>query len=67
MNEHEIIIDDEYAICPHCGERSGDCWEWVTDPYNPVKVDCTGCKKTYWVKPEYSACYISSANEAALW
>jgi len=51
------IRDGEYAICPHCGYKHGDCWEWVRDI--PKTAKCDGCGKLFTVEADYSVDYVS--------
>ena len=49
--------DDDWAICPWCGHKHGDCWEWVTDM--PRTTRCDECDNLFTVEADYSVTYIS--------
>jgi DNA-directed RNA polymerase subunit RPC12/RpoP len=53
----EDTVDGEYVICPYCGAKYGDCWEWVKQ--EPRTKDCDECGKEfeYWavVSVDYHA------------
>ena len=53
--------DDEYAICPYCGEKHGDCWEWLTSEV-PQKVECQGCGRTFMAWAEHSVDYVTTTS-----
>ena len=53
--------DGEYVICPYCGEKYGDCWEWVTDSDKTRECDECGKEFRYWA--EYSVTYYSKKVE----
>ena len=52
--------DDEWAICPYCGAKSGDCWEWVTG--HEQEEQCYGCGKVYLVSADYDVAYNTRAK-----
>jgi len=60
-NTPEEQYDDEYAICPYCGEKYGDCWEWVTD--QDEITECFTCGKKFTVRAEPSVTYYSKPVE----
>lgn len=41
----------EYAVCPHCKEEHGDCWDWLTSQ-EPITTTCDACGKPFlaWVQ-----------------
>ena len=53
--------DREYAICPHCGEGHGDCFEWLTSE-TPQDVECCGCGITFTAWAEYDVQYVTMAK-----
>jgi hypothetical protein len=55
--EPQIEYSYEYVICPYCDERSGDCWEWVTEQKNTQTCEVCGGQYAYWA--EYSATYYT--------
>lgn len=55
----EETSDSEYIICPHCGEKMGDCWEWVTD--SPALDECQSCRKPIEVWAEHYVDYHARA------
>lgn len=63
MINYEVteLRDPEYAICPYCKEKHGDCWEWVRDEL--AETECSGCGKTYMVYAEYDVTYISMVKK----
>lgn len=58
----EVVVkktrDPCYVICPHCGYRHGDTWEWVKNE-TPERMNCESCAREflYWmdVQVEYYA------------
>ena len=48
--------DEEYAICPYCGEHHGDCWEWIKGE-EPVKTECSECGKPFLAWAEHTTIY----------
>ena len=53
--------DDEYVICPHCGEEHGDAWEWCADEM-PHDVHCDGCGQTFKAWAEYNVQYVTTTK-----
>ncbi len=51
--------DGEWAICPYCGCKHGDCWEWVTSE-TPEETDCSRCGRKFMVHAEYSVDYCTA-------
>ena len=53
--------DGEYIICPHCGEKYGDCWEWVRETDEVRECDECGKSYRYWAEYDvtYHACEVS--------
>jgi hypothetical protein len=47
--------DSEYVICPYCGDRKGDCWEWVKT--HQIEDQCDVCGATYSYFVEYDPTY----------
>lgn len=48
-------FSDEWAICPNCLERHGDCWEWIG--HDTVEMTCSNCGQVFSVEPIYSVTY----------
>ena len=51
------LIDSEYAICPWCGEKHGDCWEWVKPEQSEER--CQRCDNTFVVWAEHDVSYYT--------
>lgn len=49
-------IDSEYAICPYCGEKHGDCFEWLTSE-DAKFYDCQECGKSFIAWAEHDVTY----------
>lgn len=49
----------EYVICPHCGNRHGDCREWVRSEL-PEKMKCSECGETFAYLAEYDVQYVTA-------
>lgn len=47
--------DDNYIICPTCGYKMGDCWEWVKD--NEGEETCDVCNTKFVHYAEVSVTY----------
>ena len=50
--------DSEYAICPFCGEKHGDCSEWLTSE-DSIYTDCQSCGERFVAWAEYSVTYYT--------
>lgn len=57
-----MISDGEYAICPYCGYKHGDCWEWLTAEF-PEIYDCANCGEHFKAYAEYDVRYITEKSE----
>jgi DNA-directed RNA polymerase subunit RPC12/RpoP len=55
-----MISDGEYAVCPYCGYKHGDCWEWM-DMY-PEIYNCDNCGKQYKAYAEYEVTYVTEKS-----
>lgn len=53
--------DNQDAICPHCGHKHGDCWEWVEEM--PKEAECEGCGKRFVVWAQYDITYRTEPLE----
>lgn len=51
--------DHEGAVCPACGYRHGDCWEWLNDEMRPVQHECQGCGAKLDSSVSYSTSYTT--------
>ena len=53
---------NEWAICPWCGYKHGDGWEWAK---RRTETRCDGCDNAFTVEPEYTVTYYTfvSGNE----
>ena len=53
---------NEWAICPWCGYKHGDGWEWAP---RRTETRCDGCDNAFTVEPEYTVTYYTfvSGNE----
>ena len=61
-NRPEETSDSEYIICPHCSEKMGDCWEWVSDHVS--ETTCDYCKKPIEVWAEHYVDYCARATQS---
>lgn len=59
--EATITYDDEYVVCPHCGCRHGDAWEWAKSQY-PESMTCDGCERSFSYWAEYTATYYTKPD-----
>ena len=57
--------DREYVICPFCGEKRGDCWEWVTNE-DPITITCDRCGEEFICWAEYDVQYCSTRPDKTL-
>ena len=57
MAEH---VDGCYAVCPYCGEKHGDCWEWLTSE-EPIIHECqnNNCGKKFYAWAVYDVQYYT--------
>lgn len=53
--------DDEYVVCPNCGNRQGDCWEWVTA--DEKDETCSKCGTVFVYRAEYDVTYYTEVKE----
>ena len=58
--KHENTDDQEYVVCPYCGHKHGDAWEWCTRE-NETEDTCDGCGKRYRYWAEFSVDYKAGA------
>lgn len=56
--------DSEFVICPHCGERHGDAWEWCLDD-TAREVHCDECGIIFMAWAEYDVTYHSKPKGGA--
>ena len=52
------IRDNEYVVCPHCGEKHGDAWEWCASE-SAEEMNCQECEKPFWYWADYSVDYVT--------
>jgi len=57
--------DNEYVICPHCGEEHGDAWEWCPQP-EPKVLRCQSCDQQFQAWAEYDVQYVTAVQLPAL-
>ena len=57
--------DPEYAICPFCGEKHGDCWEWLRSE-DPITTKCDGCGRDFICWAEIDVQYVSRRPDTPL-
>lgn len=57
----EEQYDDNYSICPYCGQKYGDCFEWVTEC--DEKTACSNCGREFLVRADVSISYVSTPLE----
>lgn len=57
-----MSMDDEFVICPRCGTKQGDCWEWVRE--QEAEKECPGCGAELVVWAEHSVTYFADLKEA---
>lgn len=54
--------DSEWAICPFCGKKHGDCWEWITSE-DDIKTACSSCGKEFIAYAEFDVTYHTRQPE----
>ena len=57
--------DHEFVICPFCGQKYGDCWEWVTNE-DPITITCDTCGRDFTCWAEIDVQYVSSRPDTLL-
>ena len=55
--------DPEYAVCPYCRHRHGDCPDWLASE-TPKDVECDECGKTFVAWAEYDVSYCTQPKVA---
>lgn len=50
--------DDEYVVCPHCGYKHNDAWEFRSGEHS-----CEGCNGVFRVAVETTRTYTTSKAE----
>lgn len=60
MTVEKFEFDGEWVICPHCGYKHGDAWEWVKPEERTM--ECDGCKKEFKYWAEYEVTYYACAE-----
>jgi len=59
-------IDHEHTpeiVCPHCGKRQSDSWEWFTGKKESVDIECSTCERPFHVRQFVEITYTSSKTE----
>lgn len=54
----ESTSDGECVVCPYCGERAGDAWEWCSNELEQ-ESECGECGKFYVHWAEYTTDYCA--------
>jgi hypothetical protein len=49
--------DENYIICPYCGEQYGDCVEWVRE--YPSEMTCEVCDGVFTYESDIRVTYIA--------
>ncbi len=52
--------DGEYVICPHCGEKHGDAWEWCKEYVR--NFTCQDCGKEFQCWAEHEVTYYTEVK-----
>ena len=55
-------MDSCWAICPYCGNKAGDCWEWLTSE-DPSEHECYQCGKKYRAWASFDVTYYTEPTE----
>jgi len=50
--------DNYWIICPYCGEKHGDAWEWVKGE-DPQRAECQSCERPFVCWAEYDVTYCA--------
>ena len=53
--------DEEWVVCPYCGHKHGDAWEWCTSE-EPHETKCDNCGQVFQCYAEYSTTYHGVAS-----
>jgi hypothetical protein len=68
-DEPDTTSDDYWTICPYCGEKHGDGWEWNTTE-DGVETICQECNRGFLACASYSVTFYGvpiaiETNEAS--
>lgn len=58
--------DSEWAICPYCGAKYGDCWEWLTSE-TPEEKECHRCGRKFRAWAEFDVTYNTEPIAEPSW
>ena len=47
-------FDSQYVVCPWCGHKHGDAWEWAA---RRTETRCDQCENMFTVNPDYVVTY----------
>jgi len=56
-------IDHEHTpeiVCPHCGEKQSDSWEYFAGQTESVDIECEMCERPFHVQQFVDISYTSS-------
>lgn len=51
--------DSEYVICPYCGYKHGDAWEWAAQETEGDRMECEECKNIFVFWAEHDVTYYA--------
>ena len=67
MTDPNREIDHEYTdeiVCPWCGHRHQDSWEWFADsPNEDTEGECGSCGKSFFVSEHRDITYSTKRIE----
>jgi transposase len=51
-------VDNHYVICPHCGHKHGDTWEFFGDRED-TEITCHECERDFFASRIISETFIT--------
>ena len=59
------IRDNEWVVCPFCGNEHGDCWDWCKSE-DPQRTTCDSCGQEFICWAEYDVQYCSTRPDKTI-
>ena len=59
MSDEIACTFTDVGVCPYCGHRHEDSWEWFREGQEEAEIECDKCGKSFQCEVEYSVAYTS--------
>lgn len=64
VDEFDCWREDQ-IVCPWCGHRHSDSWEWIPPDSECTELDCEECEKPIQLTIEREVLYTTKRGDAA--